>query len=185
MSQESGIKNQVKTIIHNSLFIIPSSKGFTFIELILYIAIVTIMLTAIVPFGWSIVTSGVKSSTQQEAYSQTRYVSERIKYEIRQASGILNVNPNSISLTNFSPDTNTVIDLSSGKVRINKNGTGAINLNSDDTNVTSLVFTNYTSPDQKTKHIGFILTIASNYSGQRQEYNETVTLRGSAEVRSN
>ena len=185
MNQESRIKNQVKTIIHNSLFIIPSSRGFTFIELILYISIVTIMLTAIVPFGWSVITSGVKSSVQQEVYTQSRYVSERLKYEIRQASGITSVNPTSISLTNFSPDTTTVINLVSGKVQINKNATGAVNLNSDDTNVSSLAFTDYTSTDQKTKHIGFTFTISSNYSGQRQEYNETVTLRGSAEVRSN
>lgn len=162
-----------------------NNKGFTFIELILYVSIVTIMLTAIVPFGWSTVTSGVKSSVQQEVYTQARFVSEKLKQEIRQASGITIVNPNSISLTNFSPDTTTVIDLISQKVRINKNGTVAVNLNSDDTNVTSLVFTNFSSLDQKTKHIGFTFTIASNYSGQRQEYNETVTLQGSAEVRSN
>lgn len=162
-----------------------NNLGFTFIELILYISIVTIMLTAIVPFGWSVVTNGVKSSVQQEVYTQSRFVSERIKQEIRQASGITSVNPNSISLTNFSPDTTTIIDLSSGLVRINKNGTGFVNLNSNNTNVTGLEFTNYTSLDNKTKHIGFTLTITSNYSGQRQEYKETTTIRGSAEVRSN
>ncbi|MBI2049368.1 type II secretion system protein [Candidatus Roizmanbacteria bacterium] len=187
MNKELRIRNQVqiKTIIHNPLFIIQSSKGFTFVELILYVSIVTIMLTAIVPFGWSAIASGVKSSVQQEVYSQARFVSERLKQEIRQASGITNVSTNSISLTNLPPDTNTDIDLSSGKIRINKNGTGFVNLNSDNTSITNLVFTNYSSVDQKTKHIGFELTIASNYSGQRQEYNETVTLRGSAEARSN
>ena len=162
-----------------------NNLGFTFIELILYISIVTIMLTAIIPFAWNIIGSGVKSSTEQEVFSQARYVSERLKYEIRRASGITSVGATSISLTNFSPDTTTVIDLFSEKARINKNGTGAVNLNSDDTKVTDLTFTDYTSLDQKTKHIGFTLTISSNYSGQRQEFKETVTLRSSAEVRSN
>lgn len=163
-------------------------NGFTFIELIIYISIVTIMLTAIVPFGWSTINSRVKSSTQQEVYTQARSVSERIKQEIRQASGITTVSATSISLTNFSPDTTTVISLSSGKMQINKNGTGAINLNSDDTTITApggIIFTDYTSVGNTTEHIGFTFTIDSNYSGQRKEYKETVTLRASAEVRSN
>ena len=164
---------------------VKCQNGFTFIELILYISIVTIMLTTIVPFGWSAITSSVKSSVQQEVYTQARFVRERIKQEIRRASGITSVGSTSISETNFSPDTTTVIDLSSQKIRINKNGTGPVNLNSDDTNVTTLEFSNYTSLDNKTKHIGFRLGVTSNYSGQRREYIESIELRASAEVRSN
>ncbi len=165
-----------------------SEHGFTFIELILYISIVTIMLTAIVPFAWNIIGSGSKSATEQEVYSQARYVSERLKYEIRRASGITSVGATSISLTNFSPDTTTVISLSGGKMQINKNGTGAVNLNSDDTTITTVggvIFTDYTSADNKTKHIGFTFTIASNFPSQRQEFKETITLRSSGEVRNN
>ena len=32
---------------------------------------------------------------------------------------------------------------------------------------------------------GFTLTITSNYSGSRQEFKETITLRSSAEARNN
>ena len=160
-----------------------NNHGFTFIELILYISIVTIMLSAIVPFGWNVVKSSVKSSVEQEVYSQARYVSERIKYEIRNASGITTVSSNSISLTNFSPDTTTVIDLSAGKIRINKNGTGATNLNSNDTTASSLTFTNYTSGNN-TKNIGFSFSVASNL-GALQQYQESVSIRGDAELRSN
>ena len=161
-----------------------NNRGFTFIELILYVSIVTIMLTAIIPFAWNIIGSGAKSGTQQEVFSQARFVSERLKQEIRSANGINSVSATSISL-NTPTDPTTVIDLLAGKVRIKYGAASVINLNSDGTNVTSLVFTNYTSADNKTKHIGFTLTITSNYSGSRQEYKETVTLRGSAEVRSN
>lgn len=162
-----------------------NNRGFTFIELILYISIVTIMLTALIPFAWNVIEGGVKSSVEQEVFSQARYVSERIKYEIRRSSGITSVGATGISLTNFPPDTTTVIDLFSEKVRINKNGTGPITLNSDDTKVTNLTFTDYTSSDQKTKHIGFTLTVEANFASQRHEFQETVTLRSSAEVRSN
>ncbi|MBI2019932.1 type II secretion system protein [Candidatus Daviesbacteria bacterium] len=161
-------------------------KGFTFIEIILYVVIVSIMMAALIPFAWDVIGGASKSGAQQEVFSQARFVSERIKYEIRNASGITSVGASSISLTNFSPDTTTVIDLSGGKIRINKNGAGAVNLNSDDTNVTNLTFTNYTSGDNKTKHIQFSFTIDDNYGSSRQEYDVPVqTIQGSAEVRSN
>lgn len=163
-----------------------NNRGFTFIELLLYISIVTIMLSAIIPFAWNIIGSSTKSSTEQEVFSQARYVSERLKYEIRRASGITSVGATSISLTNFSPDTTTVIDLSANKARINKNGTGPVNLNSNDTNVTSLAFTDYTSADNKTKNIQFSFTMDDTGASTRKEYQvPAVTIESSAEVRSN
>lgn len=161
--------------------------GFTFIELILYIGIVTIMLSAIIPFAWNIIGSGAKSSSEQEVFSQARYVSERIKYEIRNANSINSVNSpiNTISL-NTSTNPTAVIDLSNGKVRIKYGASAAISLNSDDTTASSLTFTNYTSLDNKTKHIQFTFTMGDTGTSGRQEYKvPAVNIEGSAELRSN
>ncbi len=163
---------------------LSTPKGFTFIELILYISIVTIMLTAIVPFGWNIIINSKKNTVEQEVFSQARYISERLKYEIRNANDINNVASDSVSL-NTSLDPVTVIDLSNGKIRIKYGAQEAINLNSDDTNVSGLIFTDYTSSDSKTKHVEFNFTVTSNYISQRQEYKETTTIKSSAELRSN
>lgn len=162
-----------------------SGAGFTFIELILYISILTIILSALVPFAWNTIETGVKSAVQQEVNANARYISERIKYEIRNAKDITAVTPNSISLSNFSPDTTTVIGLSSGNVQINKNGTGPVNLNSVNTVIDSLTFTNYTSSDKKTKNIQFVMTIAGSFAAARQEYQDSIVASSSAEVRSN
>jgi len=174
-----------------------NNRGFTFIELILYVSIVTIMLTAIIPFAWNIIGSGAKSGTQQEVFSQARYVSERIKWEIRSASGInagvsnfdVNLANNSsqkLQLAETSPVNTLDINVTTaGLVQLDPGNDVAYTINSTDTKVTDLTFTNYTSADNKTKHIGFTLTIILNYSGSRQEFKETVTLRSSAEVRSN
>jgi prepilin-type N-terminal cleavage/methylation domain-containing protein len=157
------------TKISNLTKNLNSHKGFTLIELILYISILTIILSALVPFAWNSIGTGVKSSVQQEVNSNARYASERIKYEIRKASGISSVLPNSIHLTNFSPDTFTLIYLSDGNIMINKNGSSVANLNSTNTVINSLTFTNYTSPDTKTKHIQFVINIAAKYGASRQE----------------
>ncbi|MEK7534017.1 MAG: GIY-YIG nuclease family protein [Patescibacteria group bacterium] len=174
-----------------------SGAGFTFIELILYISIVTIMLTAIIPFAWAVIGSGSKSATEQEVYSQARYVSERLKYEIRNAAGIDTANSNfdvnlannpaqKLRLTEQSPVNTYDINVTSlGIVQGKPGNDSASDLNSTDTKVTDLTFTNYTSSDNKTKHVGFTLTITSNYSGSRQEFKETITLRSSAEARNN
>lgn len=178
------------------------SKGFTFLELILYISIVTVMLAAIIPFALNVITGGAKSTVEQEVFSQARYVSERLKYEIRNASNINNGSCPSSTCSNFGVDLATdsikqislketggsdptIFNIASGKLMIKQGGASSVEINSTDTNVTSLIFTNYTSFDNKTKHISFTFTLASNYLGQRQEFKETVTLEGSAEVRSN
>jgi prepilin-type N-terminal cleavage/methylation domain-containing protein len=163
-------------------------RGFTLIETILYIAIVSIVMTALIPFAWNVIGGATKSATQQEVFSNARFIGERIKYEIRNATGINSVSPSQISLVTSNIATNpTIIDLSAGNLRI-KQGTGSVvNLNSNDISISDLVFTNYTSNDNNTKNIQFVFTVNANYSGagQRQEFNESTTVEGDAEVRSN
>ncbi len=161
-------------------------NGFTLIELILYIALVTIILSALVPFAWSTVETGVKSSVQQEVNANARYISERTKYEIRNASGINSVSATSISLATSTPATNpTVIDLLGGNIRIKQGVGSTVNLNSENTVINSLIFTNYSSLDNKTKHIRFVMNVAASYAATRQEYQDSVVIDSSAEVRSN
>lgn len=162
-----------------------NKRGFTLIELILYIAIISIVMGALIPFAWQVIRGSVKSATEQEISSQARFVSERIKYEIRNANSINSTSASSIDL-NTDTNATTVIDLSGGKVRI-KYGAGAtVNLNSDDTNITTLTFTDYRSADGKAQNIQFSFTIDENFISGRQEYQAAAqTIEGSAEVRSN
>lgn len=161
-------------------------NGFTLIELLLYIAIVSFVLTSLVQFGWTIINASSKSSTQQEVYSQARLISERIKYEIRNAFGVNSITPSQISLITATAATNpTIISYSNGNLSI-KQGTGAVqNLNSTNILLPSFVFTNYTSSDNKSKHIGITFTVSANYNSNRQEYKESLSVETSAEMRSN
>ena len=171
----------------------PQNTGFTLIETLLYISIITIMISSLIPFAWNIIGSSTKSSTAQEVSSAARYVSEKIKYEIRNASGIdaansnfgLNLSSNpSYKITLLNPSGSTVFTVQNGKVLIASGGPGAA-LNSTDTRVDDLTFTNYSSSDGKTKHIGFTMTISLINPSQRSEFKNTISLRTSSEVRSN
>lgn len=162
-------------------------NGFTLIELILYVSIITIVMSGLIPFAWNVIEGSVKSSIEQDVSSQARYVSERIKYEIRNAADINSVSATSISLKETVPANDpTIIDLSGGKIRVKQGAGAAVNLNSNDTNVTALSFANYSSADLKTKHIQFTFTLDDSYTGSRQEYNAPpITIESSGEIRSN
>lgn len=167
---------------------LKKQKGFTYVEFILYIAIVVIVLSALIPFAWNVIGGGVKSTTQQEVFSNAQYISERLKYEIRNASGINSLSPTLVSLSIATSSANpTVIWLSGGDMYITQGTASAVLLNSQNTTVTNLAFTNFTSSDNRTKNIQFTFTIAAKYpgAGSRQEYNESTTIEADAELRNN
>lgn len=162
-----------------------SSSGFTYIELILYIAVLSLMLTSLVTFAWNVINAGTKSATQENVSSQARYVSERIKFEIRSASGLTTLSASSVTLSNSVAAHNpTVIDMAQGRIRIRKAGGAIINLHSDSTTGT-INFTNY-SNGTLSKHIGFTLVFDESSSSRRQEFKvPSITIQSSAEIRTN
>lgn len=163
-----------------------NQRGVTFIELILYISLMVIVLTALIPFSWNIIEGGVKSGMKQEAYDNARFIAERITAEIRDAVGINSVSATSISLVNSDAVKNpTVITISSGNVLLTQGASPSAQLNSTMVTMSSFVFTNYTSADNTTKNIQFTFTAQLSVPTARKEYKETVTVRSDAELRSN
>jgi prepilin-type N-terminal cleavage/methylation domain-containing protein len=172
------------------------NKGFTLIEVLLYIAIVTVIMSAMILFAWNVIILGAKSNSQQELYAQARIVSERINSEIRNANDIntgtsnFDVNlvtssSNQISLVADAPRNPIIFNVVSGIVMIKLDALAAVPLHSNSISVTNLIFTNYSSVDGKTKHIGYTLSLMRNTTSAAQQYKGTVTLEGSAEIRSN
>lgn len=161
-------------------------KGFTFIEMLLYVGILALLMGSLLPATWEFLGSRAKVNTNSEVYSQVRNISERIKYEIRNASGINSVANTSISLASSVAANNpTVIDQLGAFIRIKQGAAAAVNLNSSDSTVSGLVFTNYTSGDNKTKNIQFVFTMSANYVTGRQEFKISSAIEGDAELRSN
>ncbi|HSW87944.1 MAG TPA: prepilin-type N-terminal cleavage/methylation domain-containing protein [Candidatus Saccharimonadales bacterium] len=163
-------------------------KGITLIETIIYISIVSLIMTSLIPFAWNVIEGGVKSSTEQEVFDNARFISEQIKYQIRNATGINSVSSTQISLATSNSATNpTIIGVSGTNMTMQQGAGSALNLNSQNATVSGVAFTTYTSADNKTKNIQFVFTVNANYSGagSRQELNESTTIEGDAELRSN
>lgn len=167
-----------------------NKQGFGFIELIMYVAIVAIVLSAAVVFGWNMIFGAVKSRTEQEVNYNLKFASERIIYEIRNASGINSVAATSISLANVNTALNpTVIDLSGGRIRIGQGSAGSCPtsspcfLTSSRVNITNLVFTNMSSSGNLSQNIKFNIDMSSVNPGTRTEWNFSQSYSGAAEVR--
>lgn len=174
-----------------------NNKAFTLIEILLYMALVVILLSTFAPFMIQLIKGGEKASSGQDIYSTARYISERIKFEIRNSNGVYvassTFNANLATTTNaiFSvvddaPNNPTYFSVSSstGTLFVTQGASGPIALNSSSTAITNLTFYNYTSGDSKTKNFGFQITVENLY-GKGQEYVAETTITGSAEVRSN
>jgi len=160
--------------------------GFTLIEAILYVSIITVILTALIPFTWNIIEIGSQSAIEQEVSSNARYISEQLKYQIRNASGINSVTSSSISLSETISALNpTVITWTAPNITIKQGAGATIQLNSNDTNISSFTFTNNTSGTNSTKNISFVFTAQQAYTGPRRDFSFSVTAQSSAELRSN
>ena len=61
----AGERTQVQT----------STTGFTLVEIILYVALLAIMMSAVLPIALQLINSGTKSGVTQEVYQSARYVS--------------------------------------------------------------------------------------------------------------
>lgn len=162
-----------------------TGRGFTLIETLLYMAIISIVVSTFVFYGINIIQSGAKSSHQEEANSAARNISQKIKYEIRNASGINSVSANLISLSETDSAIDpTIISYSNGGLTIKRGSGPAIALNPSSTNITSLAFADYSSLDNNTKNIQFIFTIECIYPSIGN-IKESMTVTGDAELRSN
>lgn len=164
-------------------------SGFTLIELILYIALVSIFISGAIFFAWDIIYGRVKSQVQQEVSQNLRLAAKRIVYEIRNAGGINSISASTISLANTDPARDpTVFDVSGGRLRIGYGSAGACpvsspcELTSNEVSVSNLSFSDL-SKGTESINIQFSITVES--TGERAEWQKSQTYSSSVELRSN
>lgn len=171
-------------------------RGFTLIEMLLYVAVAGIVLTSLVGFGWNMIGIGAKNGTHHDAVSNARLASEKLTFFIREATDIDTANSNfgvnlasvsgsKVTLRGVAPNDPIVFDVSSGTLRVTLGASAPIALVSDNISVSSLVFANASSLNGKSKNVGFTLQLGTTSGSGRFEYASSTALRSSAEIRSN
>lgn len=145
------------------------------IEMIIYVAIVSIISTSITGLYIHIIRLRAQASSTQEVNESVRLAASKIDYEIRQAKSINSVGT-SLSLSSSDSARNpTIIDLSNGRIRFTV-GTSTAFITSNQVTINTFTLTNLSTGDSKSQNVRY--TISGTYLGN------SASITSSAEVRS-
>jgi prepilin-type N-terminal cleavage/methylation domain-containing protein len=142
-----------------------TQKGFSLLELIIYIAIIGVFLVSVIQFTTTIIRAGEKAKVLNEVQQNARFAMERMKREIRTADGVntgsstFSSHPGVLSLEHDTPALDpTVFDLSSGTLQITQGAGSAIDLTSSKVEVSNFVLHDR-SVSGRTRNIQIQLTV--------------------------
>lgn len=166
-----------------------NKKGFSLVELILYVAFVSIVSTLYVNYAVDILTSVQKTHVQRDVQQNARFAMERMMQEIRAAEGInlggstFGSHPGVLSLATSVPATNpTIFDVSGGVLRMTQGVSAPVPLTSSGLSVTNLVFTNL-SVNNRTTNVRVSLTVEHPNPDGIELFNASSVIGGAAAVR--
>lgn len=120
--------------------------GFTIIELIIYIGVIGLVLTAVTVFGVDLIKSKNKTELLRETQENARYIMSRLSYDIRWSNRIIGLEEGEIIIETNEGEIKYYLDqgaLLNQAVFVEKNGLIS-QLTSDAVNIDSLQFTKTT-----------------------------------------
>lgn len=168
--------------------ILKNKKGLTLVELIIYVLVVGVILTAIILYAVDVIGAQTKAKSYQEIQYNARFAMRRIVNEIRRAddlnvdSSIFGVHPGALSIGNNDPSKDPILfDLVNNRLRMTQGGTEYF-LTSGKVEVTSLVFENL-SIANRTKNIKISINIAHRNPENREEFDANFTIDSTAVIR--
>lgn len=164
-------------------------KGFSLIEILIYIVIVGVIAIVFVTFVIDITVSAQKSRVNQEVQQQLRFSMQRIIQEIQAADDIntgastFDLHPGVLSLATDDVSTNpTLFSLNNGQLEITEGVAAAQALTSSKYVVTNFVVEDL-SVAGRTKVIRVSITMEHPNPENVEIYNVNQTLTGSAVIR--
>ncbi len=167
---------------------IRSQKGFTLVELVLYVSICSILLLTMSTFLTFLLGARVRSQAITEVNQQGFQVMNQITQTIRNGRNIqipsIGVSSSTLSLTTGNALLNPTVFSLNGTTFIVKEGSKtAIPLTNSRIRVSTVTFQNVSSSSSTEKIIRISYTIDYVNLGGRNEYSYTKSFNGSATIR--
>jgi type II secretory pathway pseudopilin PulG len=163
-------------------------KGFTLIEMLLYIAILVFLLIVIINLLFNIVRSQKNFASSRSIENSSGFALERLAREIKEAdsvntgSSVFNSSPGTLTLnsTDINGTARTVqFYISSSTLHIKENGVDKGPLTQSDTRITNLVFYNLVTTNSKAIKTNFTIESGTSSSYRTDSFYLTAVLRGS------
>jgi Tfp pilus assembly protein PilW len=162
-----------------------SSKGFTLVEMMLYVAICSFILISLATFFSFLISARIKNQTIAEVNQGGVQVLQLVTQTIRNAKSVSvpasGVSSSTLSIITVSTSTTpTIFDVASGTVRI-KEGSGAyVPLTNSRVSISSLVFTNTSASSTDGGSVNVSFTISYRNITGRNEYSFSKTFSDTA-----
>ncbi|MEA3249762.1 MAG: hypothetical protein U9Q03_05420 [Patescibacteria group bacterium] len=163
-------------------------RGTTLLELIIYIGIIGVVITAATLIALEFVTAKAKSSAVSDTREAARFALERMAYEIRAADGVdfgsssFGTDPGTLYLETSNPSTDpTVFSVSSGQLNVTWGVGSAVPLTPSFLNVDSFIVENVAAP-ARSRNIRITLTVGSIETGAEESYSADVTMQTTVRV---
>lgn len=154
-----------------------NKRGFTIVEMLLVIGIMSILVVILTQVFGSILTMKLRSQATTAVAQDSRYLLTRLAYDITRSSDLSVLSPQSLSLT--INGVNYLYALSGTSLLLSVGGAPSQALTSIDTQITALNFTLTTVPPSLKKSVQISLTILPTIiqaGGARLERHLTTTL---------
>ncbi|MCA9391812.1 type II secretion system protein [candidate division WWE3 bacterium] len=167
------------------------NQGYTLVELIIYLAIMSTLMVSFIYYTISITTTRAKSNTIQEVQANARTALEVISNAVRDASGVnlgastFDVDPGVLSLVNDDPAKNPTIislDQDDGTLQIKEGASPTLNVTSGLVKVTNLAFS-HENPLDEHGNIKLQMTIDHSATTGGVEYDYAYDLETSINLR--
>lgn len=163
-------------------------KGFSLVEMILYVSISSILLLSLTGFLLFLFSSRVKNQSIADVNQEGVHVMQLMTQTIRNSRSItapaLGTTGGSLSLSVVDPLLSpTVFDVSSGTLRITEGSYAPISLTNSHVVVSSVTFQNVSSTSSTDRIIKIQFTISHVNPTNIQEYSFSQTFIGSATLR--
>jgi len=165
-----------------------NKKGFTLIEALVYIALVSGILIAATSFAWNIVNSRTMAFTTQEVEQNGRFIMQKISQIFKEANQINNpaigATTNSIEVEMDDSGTEVVTISQNGTdIEYQYNSDPAVELNSDLVEINNLQFTNLSTVSGSSRNIGVSFEISHINPSNRPEWVYTQNYEIAIELR--
>ncbi len=165
-----------------------TQKGFTLLELVIYLTLVVGILVTATTFAWNIINSRTKAFAIQEVQQNGRFIMDKFTQTVRSAQDI------TVPVTGASGDTLELVmrdvskdpiifSLSGGILSMSAGGGTTYDLHSSAITVSALQFTNVSSVDDASRNVQVQVTLEHKNPENRSEREFSETFRTTIELR--
>lgn len=154
-------------------------SGFTLIEILVYLGLVTLLATVLVVFFWNVTSVSERTELSQSTAAEARFVTLRLGSILRNADSLESFAPDRVELGNPDSSDTTTVYANDGNIFID-DGSGAVALIGSGVRAEEVRFEESHASDGRSQYVTFTLLLRPD---QDSGASDDLNIRGGALLR--